>query len=578
MNPNGQNLRFLLDKSLTLKQLKQVHAPIISNGLHHLQTLLLRQVLHSDFTFSAATARYVHLILHNLKNPDAFSWSCAIRYFSLHSQYETALSLYLKIKRLGLCPSSFAVSSALRACARILNELGGISIHAQVYKFGFCGCVYVQTALVDFHSKLGDMKTARKVFDGMPEKNVVSWNSVLSGYLKSGDMEEAQVLFDEIPNKDVVSWNSMVSGYARMGNMDKAYFLFQQIPQRSLASWNAMISGYVECERVESARGIFDAMPLRNNVSWITIISGYSKCGNVESARQLFDQMSERDVLLFNAMIACYAQNSQPKEAIELFNQMLKLEVNIQPNETTLASVISASSQLGDMKFGLWAEFYMSEHGIELDDHLATALVDLYTKCGDIDRAYKLFHGLTKRDVVAYSAMILGCGINGKAVEATKLFEDMVNADICPNVVTYTGLLTAYNHAGLVEEGYRCFNSMKEHGLEPSGDHYGIMVDLLGRAGQLDKAVELIRSMPMQPQAGVWGALLLACSLHNNVELGETAARNCFKLEPDKSGYYVLLANIYASAARWDDERRLRKVMEKKGFAKIPGCSWMDSM
>ncbi|KAB2622541.1 pentatricopeptide repeat-containing protein [Pyrus ussuriensis x Pyrus communis] len=578
MNPNGQNLRFLLDKSLTLKQLKQVHAPIISNGLHHLQTLLLRQVLHSDFTFSAAIARYVHLILHNLKNPDAFSWSCAIRYFSLHSQYETALSLYLKIKRLGLCPSSFAVSSALRACARILNELGGISIHAQVYKFGFCGCVYVQTALVDFYSKLGDMKTARKVFDGMPEKNVVSWNSVLSGYLKSGDMEEAQVVFDEIPNKDVVSWNSMVSGYARMGNMDKAYFLFQQIPQRSLASWNAMISGYVECERVESARGIFDAMPLRNNVSWITMISGYSKCGNVESARQLFDQMSERDVLLFNAMIACYAQNSQPKEAIELFNQMLKLEVNIQPNETTLASVISASSQLGDMKFGLWAEFYMSEHGIELDDHLATALVDLYTKCGDIDRAYKLFHGLKKRDVVAYSAMILGCGINGKAVEATKLFEDMVNADICPNVVTYTGLLTAYNHAGLVEEGYRCFNSMKEHGLEPSGDHYGIMVDLLGRAGQLDKAVELIRSMPMQPQAGVWGALLLACSLHNNVELGETAARNCFKLEPDKNGYYVLLANIYASAARWDDERRLRKVMEKKGFAKIPGCSWMDSM
>ncbi|KAM1800822.1 hypothetical protein EV1_031918 [Malus domestica] len=578
MNPNGQNLRFLLEKSLTLKQLKQVHAPIISNGLHHLQILLLRQVLHSDFTFSAATARYVHLILHNLKNPDAFSWSCAIRYFSLHSQYETAFSLYLKIKRLGLCPSSFAVSSALRACARILNELGGILIHAQVYKFGFCGCVYVQTALVDFYSKLGDMKTARKVFDGMPEKNVVSWNSVLSGYMKSGDMEEAQEVFDEIPNKDVVSWNSMVSGYARMGNMDKAYFLFQQIPQRSLASWNAMISGYVECERVESARGIFDAMPLRNNVSWITMISGYSKCGNVESARQLFDQMSERDVLLFNAMIACYAQNSQPKEAIELFNQMLKLEVNIQPNEMTLASVISASSQLGDMKFGLWAEFYMSEHGIELDDHLATALVDLYTKCGDIDRAYKLFHGLKKRDVVAYSAMILGCGINGKAVEATKLFEEMVNADICPNVVTYTGLLTAYKHAGLVEEGYRCFNSMNEHGLEPSGDHYGIMVDLLGRAGQLDKAVELIRSMPMQPQAGVWGALLLACSLHNNVELGETAARNCFKLEPDKSGYYALLANIYASAARWDDERRLRKVMEKKGFAKIPGCSWMDSM
>lgn len=431
---------------------------------------------------------------------------------------------------------------------------------------------------MDLYSKLGDMETARKVFDGMTEKNVVSWNSILSGYLKAGNMEEAQVVFDEIPNKDVVSWNSMVSGYARIGKMDKAFFLFQQMPERSSASWNAMISGFADCGRMESARRIFDSMPLRNKVSWIAMISGYSKCGNVESARQVFDQMSEKDVLSFNAMIACYAQNSQPKDALELFNQILKREVNIQPNEMTLASVISASSQLGDLKFGLWIETYMSKDGIELDDHLATAFLDLYTKCGDIERAYKLFHGLKKRDVVAYSAMILGCGINGKAVDATKMFEEMVSTQICPNSVTYTGLLTAYNHAGLVEEGYRCFNSMNDHGVVPSGDHYGIMVDLLGRAGQLDKALELIRSMPMQPQAGVWGALLLACSLHNNVELGEIAAQNCFKLEPDKSGYYALLANIYASAERWDDARRLRKVMEKKGFTKIPGCSWMQSI
>ncbi|VVA23433.1 PREDICTED: pentatricopeptide repeat-containing [Prunus dulcis] len=578
MNPNGPNLVFLLNKSITLNQLKQIHAPIITNGLNELQSLLLRQVLHSNFTYSRTIAQYVHQILHNLQNPDDFSWGCAIRFFSLHFQYKTALSLYVQIKRLGLCPTSFAVSSALRACARIVHKVGGISIHAQIHKYGFCGCVYVQTALVDLYSKLGDMETARKVFDGMTEKNVVSWNSILSGYLKAGNMEEAQVVFDEIPNKDVVSWNSMVSGYARIGNMDKAFFLFQQMPERSSASWNAMISGFADCGRMESARSIFDSMPLRNKVSWIAMISGYSKCGNVESARQVFDQMSEKDVLSFNAMIACYAQNSQPKDALELFNQILKREVNIQPNEMTLASVISASSQLGDLKFGLWIETYMSKDGIELDDHLATALLDLYTKCGDIERAYKLFHGLKKRDVVAYSAMILGCGINGKAVDATKMFEEMVSAQICPNSVTYTGLLTAYNHAGLVEEGYRCFNSMNDHGVEPSGDHYGIMVDLLGRAGQFDKALELIRSMPMQPQAGVWGALLLACSLHNNVELGEIAARNCFKLEPDKSGYYALLANIYASAERWDDARRLRKVMEKKGFTKIPGCSWMQSI
>ena len=166
--------------------------------------------------------------------------------------------------------------------------------------------------------------------------------------------------------------------------------------------------------------------------------------------------MNDKDLLLFNVMIACYAQNSQPKETIELFNLMLERNVNVQPDGLTLASVISACSQLGDFKFGSSVESYMNKFGIELDDHLATALVDLYAKCGSIDKAYELFRGLRKRDLIAYSAMIFGCGINGKAVDAIKLFEEMLNSHICPNLVTYTGLLTTYNHAGLTEEGYQC--------------------------------------------------------------------------------------------------------------------------
>lgn len=481
------------------------------------------------------------------------------------------------MQRLGLCLSTYAVSSSLKACARIVHKTGGISVHAQVHKYGFCGCVYVQTALVDLYSKLGDMGNAEKVFDGMLQRNVVSWNSILSGYLKSGNLEKAQRVFDEIPKKDVVSWNSMVSGYANTGKMDQALYLFHKMPERSLSSWNTVISGFVNCGSMESARSIFDAMPVRNNVSWITMISGYSKCGNVESARVLFDQMNEKDVFAYNAMITCYAQNGQSMEALGLFNQMLKLDNDIQPDEMTLVSVISACSQLGNLRFGLWIESYITEHGIQLDDHLATAFIDLYAKCGNIDKAYELFHGLRKRDLVAYSAMILGCGINGKAVDAIKLFEEMRNARICPNAVTYTGLLTAYSHAGLVDKGYECFKTMKDHGLSPSADHYGIMVDLLGRAGRLEEAHELIKSMPLKPHAGVWGALLLACRLHNNVQLGEIAAKNCFKLESDTTGYRSLLSNIYASVERWDDVGRLRHGDDKKGFTKLPGSSWMES-
>ncbi|KAK1560805.1 hypothetical protein Q3G72_000831 [Acer saccharum] len=230
------------------------------------------------------------------------------------------------------------------------------------------------------------------------------------------------------------------------------------------------------------------------------MIAGYSKWGDVASARELFDQLGEKDLLTFNAMIACYAQNSQPNKALQLFNEMLEADVKFQPDNFTFASVISACSQIGDIRSGSWIETYMEKFGIEMNDRLATALIDLYAKCGDINKAYDLFDGLRKKDLVAYTAMIFGCGINGKAVDAIKLFEEMVDNQIYPNLATFTGLLTAFNHA----------------------------------------------------------------------------AQYCFKLEPDTIAYKSLLANIYASVGRWDDSRRLRKIIKGENSTKIPGCSWTE--
>ncbi|XP_010676656.1 pentatricopeptide repeat-containing protein At4g22760 isoform X2 [Beta vulgaris subsp. vulgaris] len=479
------------------------------------------------------------------------------------------------MQRLGLQPSTFSLSSSLRSCARIPYKVGGVSIHAQVHKYEIFQSVYVRTPLLDFYAKLGDMKSAKKVFDEIGEKNVVSWNSLLAGYLASQDLLTAKQLFDKMPCKDIVSWNSMLSGYARSGDMDKAYLLFQQMPDKNIASWNAMISGYVECGKIDMARSYFDAMPKRNNISWMTIISGYSKCGDVDAAQELFFHMPENDVLSFNSMIACYAQNSRPKEAVHLFNEMLERKLIVQPDKMTLASVISACSQLGDLEFGSWIESYMIRLGIELDNHLATAFIDLHAKCGSINKAYELFHGLVKKDLVAYTAMIAGCGINGKPHDAIKLFQEMLDSDIHPNLVTFTGILTAYNHAGLVDEGYECFNMMSEFRLVPSADHYGIMVDLLGRAGRLKEAHDLIKSMPIPPHSGVWGALLLACRLHNNVELAEIAAQHCFALEHDKTGYTSLLGNIYALNDRWDDANKVKKNLKCVGSERIAGCSWV---
>ncbi|CAN1748000.1 Pentatricopeptide repeat-containing protein At4g22760 [Linum perenne] len=328
---------------------------------------------------------------------------------------------------------------------------------------------------------------------------------------------------------------------------------------------------------MDTAQKAFDDTIDKNVVSWNSILSGYLKSGNLDEAKRVFDQIPEKDVVSWNSMLSGYAKNSRPQEALQLFSQMLKTHGYIQPDKITLVSVISACSQLGDMTFGSWIESYIRNAGIDRDDQLNTALIDLYAKCGNIQKADELFNSLNKKDMVAYSAMISGFGMNGKINEAIKLFEAMEEAQIPPNLATYTGLLSAYCHAGMVEEGYKCFHVMKDHDLAPSVDHYAIMVDLLGRAGRVEEAYEMIKSMPMQPHAGVWGALLLACKVHNNVEYGEIAAKHCFELEPNTTAYYSLLASIYASAGKWADVRSLRKSVNEKQLGSLPGTSWMES-
>ncbi|CAI9093625.1 OLC1v1029173C2 [Oldenlandia corymbosa var. corymbosa] len=571
-------LKTLLGGFLDIKLAKQIHGLILITGFHHLEPILVRQIIISAGNYHQnKVTQYVELILRHLRCKDVIPLGFAIRFLSQQGQSQDAVLLYVQLQGSGLIPNTFSIASALKSYGKMGCKSGGVSVHSHVHKFGFSKVVYVQTALMDFYSKMGDMRTARKVFDEMGLKNVVSWNSLLSGYVKSGELVMAQKVFDEMPERDTISWNTMLLGYCRACEMSRAYSVFREMPEKNSASWNVMIRGYVDAGKIEVAHGFLETMPQRDSISCITLISAYSKCADVESAEKIFYQEEKRDRLLYNAMIACYAQNGWPKEALHLYDEMFQPNLNIRPDKITLASAISACSQLGDAKRGSEIESCMGDLGIRMDDYLATALIDLHTKCGDINKACELFHGLQKKDVVAYTAMILGCGTHGRASDAVKLFENMINSEITPNLATFIGVLSAYNHAGLVEEGYSCFCSMQKYGLFPSVDHYSIIVDLLGKAGRLEEAYELIKEMPMQPHSGVWGALLLACSLHNNLELGEIAAAKCVQLEPDSTGYYSLLANIYASSGRWDESKQLREAVEEMSFDKVPGCSWMEN-
>ncbi|KAG0460365.1 hypothetical protein HPP92_020254 [Vanilla planifolia] len=505
------------------------------------------------------------------------SWILAIRSSTVHRRFRHALSLYVQMLRDGGQPDPFAISAALKACAHLRCMGAAAAIHAQVHKLGHRSDVYANTALVDVYSKLDGIGSTRKVFDEMTKRNTVTWNSMLSAYLRDLNTTAARSVFERMPKRDAVSWNSMVSGYAKAGDLDRAAEIFSVMPERTPASWNGMICAYAEVGDMGKARKLFDEMPLRSNVSWIAMISGYSNSGDVAAAEELFKGLENKDVFSWNAMIACYVQNGFPKEGIRFFIRMQKPDAGVKPDEMTFSSVISACSRLGDLKLGLLTESYMTSIGVEMDDHLRTALIDLYSKCGAMEQAFKLYNSIRKKDLVACSAMILGCGLNGRTKEAVCLFKEMVDLQIAPNSATFIGLLTAYNHAGLVDEGRRCFTSMwSRYLVHPTRDHYAIMVDLLGRKGRLEEARLLIEEMPMEPHVGVWGALLLACRLHGNVGLGEHAAKRCFELEPDSSGYYVILANIYAEAGEWEKAKRLRRAMEEMELAKVPGCSWVE--
>ncbi|CAM0911164.1 unnamed protein product [Alopecurus aequalis] len=516
-------------------------------------------------------------------------WTLAIRAAADQGRPRRAIALYLSSLRSGAahCPCPFALAAVLKSVSRLPDHAvatASASLHAHLLRLGLLAHPYPHAALAHLYSR--NPITARSLLDETPPGGartphslLVSRNSLLASFLRSRDLPSARALFDQMHVRDVVSWNTMVAGLAKAGRLYSAIELFNRMPERNAASWNAVLCGIIAHGHLAEAREMFEQMPVRSNVSWITMISGYAKAGDVQAAASLFERMENKnDLYAWNAMIACYAQNGCAREAIGVFNRMLKPHVCVLPNEKTFSSVISACSQLGDLRFGLWVQSFMGSVGIELDDHLRTALVDLYTKSGRIDSAFDLFRGLKARDVVSYSAMIVGCGMNGKLNEAIGLFKEMSDANILPNAVTFVGLLSAYNHAGLMEEARACFASMSsKYKIRPSMEHYTIMVDLLGRSGKLDEAFELIMQMPIQPHASVWGALLLACRLHNNVELGEIVASKCFELAPGDSGYYILLGNIYAQTNKWDKVKRLRKTMEERGLSKMPGSSWVQA-
>lgn len=342
---------------------------------------------------------------------------------------------------------------------------------------------------------------------------------------------------------------------------------------------NSLISLYSVCGYLSCARKMFDEMSNRDVVSWNSMIIGYLRRGELDKALELFRRMKKRNVITWNSIIVGFIQGGRPKEALEFFHemQMVRDEI-IRPDKITIASVLSACAYLGAIDHGKWVHGYLRRSGLECDVVIGTALVDMYGKCGCVEKAYEVFKDMPKRDTLAWTAMISVFALHGFCKEAFDLFEEMETLGVKPNHVTFVGLLSACAHSGLVEKGRWCFDMMRRaYSIEPQVYHYACMVDALARAGLFGEAEDLIRGMPMEPDVFVWGALLGGCQMHGNVELGERVAQYLIDLEPLNYAFYVNFCDVYAKANRFDDVKRIRALMKDKGLKKeVPGCSMIE--
>lgn len=340
---------------------------------------------------------------------------------------------------------------------------------------------------------------------------------------------------------------------------------------------NALIHFYSTCHELGESRRVFDESPGRRDVvSWNAILAGYARDGQVDICEKLFDEMPERDAISWSTMIMGYVQGGKLEEGLGLFREMR--DKGIVPNEAALVTALSASAQLGLLEHGREVHSTIKDLKFPLSVSLRTALIDMYAKCGCIYLSRQLFDEMPQRDAFAWNAMICGLAIHGLGEEALALFQRFTHEGLHPVNVTFVGVLSACSRAGFVDEGRRHFKSMTEnYGIEPEMEHYGCMVDLLGRAGFVNEALELIEKMAVPPDPVLWGTLLGACKMHGLVELGETIGRKLIELEPAHDGYYVLLANIYAKARKWEDVVKVRRLMVNRGNSKVAGWSLIEA-
>ncbi|KAH0459228.1 hypothetical protein IEQ34_012042 [Dendrobium chrysotoxum] len=742
-------LRSLRDPS-DLQKGRQVHAQVVLNGLFY-DNLLGSTVL--GMYVLCRSISDAKSLFFCMEKDSTLLWNWMIRGFSMMCMFEFSLLFYFKMLCAGIFPDKYTFPYVIKSCCG-LSAIGlGNHIHKMICLVGMEKDVFVGSSLIKMHAENGSIEEARKVFDGMPERDCVLWNVMMDGYVRAGDAKNAleifewmmssgsrpnyvtfscvlslcasqailsygtlihglalkygldleisvantllamyskcrclrdvNMLFGMMSKADLVTWNGMISGFVQNGLRDEALELFYKMQDAgikpdsvTLASFlpsfsdsanlkqgkeihayilrnnvcldlflkSALIDIYFKCKEVGLANKVFNMTGTMDVAICSAMISGYilnglssdallmfrrllkaeikpnaitlasilpacacltalalgkelhgyvlknafegrcyvasslidmyAKCGRLDIGHQIFGKISEKDTVAWNSMIANFNQNGQPEEVFNLFCQMSG--EGIKYDAVTISSMLSACASLPALNYGKEIHGFMIRGAFTADLYAESCLIDMYAKCGELNIARCVFDSMIEKNEVSWNSIIAAYGAHGLLNDAVSLFQEMEKAGYLPDHITFLTLISACSHTGQIEEGFQFFSRMNDYGIVAKNEHYACMVDLYARAGKLHEAFHFISNMPCKPDAGIWGALLGACRVHRNSELAELASKHLFELDPQNSGYYILMSNIHAVTGQWAGVLKVRSMMKERNVQKLPGCSWFE--
>ncbi|XP_073525895.1 uncharacterized protein [Phyllobates terribilis] len=504
----------ILDKYPDSNSLKKLHAKIVIHQiLQGNPSIAIKLIRAYAACGGLDCARH---LFDESPNKNVVFCNVMIRSYVNNGRYRDALIIFKRMSTFLISPDHYTYPCVLKASAGCESSCLGMQIHSAVTKIGL-------------------------------DSNLFTANGLVAMYGKCGRLVEARKVLDEMPNRDVVSWNSLVAAYAKNSMFDEALSVCREM---------------IKLGSKPDAGTMASLLPAVSNTTM----------ENVSFVKEMFSSLSRTSLVAWNVMIAVYVNNLMASEAIDLYSKLEEYRFN--PDMITVASVLPACGDLCALTTGRKIHSYIEMNKMRPNLTVENALIDMYAKCGCLRDAREVFDTMQRRDIVSWTSMVSAYGASGKGEEAVTLFSKMVDEGVIPDSIAFVAIMSACSHAGLLEEGRDYYRLMsEEYRIAPRIEHYSCMVDLLGRGGKVDEAFEFVKKMNVDPNERIWGSLLGACRVHSEMKLGLIAADRLFKMVPNEAGYYVLLSNIYAKAGRWEEVTAVRSVMKRRGIKKTPGVS-----